>query len=85
LSAPPAGAQLTLVTRAECPLCDELHAELEALRSRYPLPPLALVDVDADPVLLQRFGLKVPVVLLNGVPVCHGRLDSAELLRLLRL
>jgi len=79
------GARLGLVTREECPLCDELHAELEALRGRYPLPPLELIDVDADPDLQRRFGLKVPVLLLDGVPVCHGRLDSAELLRLLRL
>jgi hypothetical protein len=44
-----------------------------------------LADVDADPQLLQRYGLKVPVLLLNDVPVCHFRLDHAELLRLLRL
>ena len=76
---------LTLVTRAECHLCEELQIELEALRQRYRLPPLTLVDVNADPALLRRFGLKVPVLLLDGVPVCHYRLDSTELLRLLRL
>ena len=78
-------AQLTLLTRAECHLCEELQLEFEALRQRYRLPPLTLVDVDADPELLPRYGLKVPVLLLDGVPVCHYRLDSTELLRLLRL
>jgi hypothetical protein len=85
LTALPSQAQLTLVTRADCHLCEELQLELEALRQCYALPPLTLADVDADPLLLQRFGLKVPVLLLDGVPVCHFRLDSAELLRLLRL
>lgn len=83
--APPSVARLTLVTRADCQLCEELQNELEALRGCYPLPAVALADVDADPQLLQRYGLKVPVLLLDGVPVCHFRLDRAELLRLLRL
>lgn len=83
--APPSVARLTLVTRTDCHLCEELQNELEALRGRYPLPAVALADVDADPQLLQRYGLKVPILLLDGVPVCHFRLDRAELLRLLRL
>ena len=83
--APPSVARLTLVTRVDCQLCEELQHELEALRGRYPLPAVALADVDADPQLLQRYGLKVPILLLDGVPVCHFRLDRAELLRLLRL
>ena len=79
------GAQLTVLTRADCHLCEQLEAELTALGGRYPLPPVTRRDVDTDPLLRQRFGLKVPVLLLDGVPVCHYRLDSAELLRLLRL
>jgi len=85
LSVAQSPAQLTVLTRTDCQLCEELVAELAALGGHYPLPPVALRDVDADPLLQQRFGLKVPVLLLDGVPVCHFRLDSAELLRLLRL
>jgi len=77
--------RLTLVTRAECGLCEELLLELQALRARYPLPELELADVDADPGLLRRWGLKVPVLLLDGTLVCQQRLDTPELLRLLRL
>jgi hypothetical protein len=62
-----------------------MHAELAQLAERHPLPGLGWADVDADPALLQRYGLKVPVLLLDGVPICHTRLDSDELLRLLRL
>lgn len=85
MSSAPIQAQLSLVTRADCHLCEQLQLEYAALCQRYPLPPLTLVDVDADPALQQRYGLKVPVLLLDGVPVCHYRLDSTELLRLLRL
>jgi hypothetical protein len=75
---------LRLVTRAECGLCQEMEHELRALAAREPLPPVTIVDVDSDPELCRRYGLKVPVLLLDSIAVCSQRLDSAELLRLLR-
>jgi glutaredoxin len=77
--------QLTLLSRADCELCERMYAELTALGARAKLPPLELVDVDADPLLARRWGLKVPVLLLDGVRVCGPALDAPELLRLLRL
>jgi len=59
-------------------------AELEALGRRIPLPPIDIMDVDADPELVRRYGLNVPVLLLDGTVVCRHRLDSDELQRLLR-
>ena len=78
-------SRLTLLTRGECELCERLLAELTALRARHFVPPVELVDVDADPELVRRWGLKVPVLLLDGALVCASRLDAPELLRLLRL
>jgi hypothetical protein len=79
-------ARLTLLTRADCGLCEELLAELDALRAREPaIPGVELIDVDSDPALQRRWGLKVPVLLLDGALVCTARLDTPELLRLLRL
>jgi hypothetical protein len=79
----PALSALTLLTRPECGLCEDMRHELEALRRRHALPPLTLLDVDSDRELQRRYGLKIPVLLLDMVPVCSGRLDQAELLRLL--
>ena len=76
--------RLTLVQRHDCELCEAMHAELSALSRRVALPPLELADVDADPQLLRRHGLDVPVLLLDGSVVCRHRLDREELLRLLR-
>ena len=59
-------------------------AELAALARRQALPPVDLVDVDADPTLQRRHGLDVPVLLLDGSVVCRHRLDAPELLRILR-
>jgi Glutaredoxin-like domain (DUF836) len=80
-----AQARLMLLTREGCGLCEEMLLELTALRSRMPaLPAVQLVDVDADATLQQRWGLKLPVLLLDGALVCAARLDTPELLRLLR-
>jgi hypothetical protein len=76
---------LTLVSRTDCELCDRFLEELEALRARAPIPPVEVLDVDADATLQRRWGLKVPVLLLDGALVCGPRLDAPELLRLLRL
>ena len=79
----PAG-RLTVVHRHNCQLCDEMVAELTALGRQLPLPPLEVLDVDSDPQLQRRYGLEVPVLLLDGSVVCRHRLDLKELTRLLR-
>jgi predicted thioredoxin/glutaredoxin len=81
---PDAQARLALLQRPGCELCEQMHAALERLGRARPLPPLELVDVDSDPQLRRRYGLDVPVLLLDGTVVCRHRLDAAELERLLR-
>jgi hypothetical protein len=61
-----------------------LH-ELAVLARSLALPPIDVLDVDADTELLRRFGVHVPVLLLDGEVVCRHRLDVPELKRLLRL
>jgi predicted thioredoxin/glutaredoxin len=80
----PSESRLTVVHRQECDLCDEMVAELEALGRKMPLPPVNVVDVDGDAELVRRYGLNVPVLLLDGSVVCRHRLDVDELRRLLR-
>jgi hypothetical protein len=59
-------------------------AELREVGKTMPLPPIELVDVDGDATLKRRYGLDVPVLLLDGAVVCRHRLDAGELKRLLR-
>jgi Glutaredoxin-like domain (DUF836) len=75
---------LTLLTRPECGLCAEFQAELGSLGRQLELPQLQVVDVDSDPLLARRYGLDIPVLLLDGVKVCMHRLEVEELKRLLR-
>lgn len=79
-----AGPRLTVVHRHDCPLCDEMLAQLTALSRSIALPPIEVVDVDSDRELRRRHGLDVPVLLLDGTVVCRHRLDASELARALR-
>jgi hypothetical protein len=72
------------VHRRDCELCEQMLAALAALGARVPLPPIEVVDVDADPRLQRRHGLDVPVLLLDDSVVCRHQLDGPELERLLR-
>jgi hypothetical protein len=81
----PLPAGLVVVSREGCGLCEEMLHELAELERHRGLPPVTLVDVDSDPELTRQFGLKVPVLLLDGSVICHYTLNSNELLRLLRL
>lgn len=53
--------------------------QLAALAKRISLPSLQLLDVDSDPQLRRRYGLKIPVLLLGERLVCSTHLDEAEL------
>jgi len=52
---------VTLYTRKGCKLCDEVKAELNDLQAKYPHR-LVEVDIDSDAVLVESFGLEIPVV-----------------------
>jgi glutaredoxin len=73
--------RLTVYSRDECPLCEELLAQLAPWAAARGAA-LTVVDVDSDPVLARRYGLKVPLVDLSGETVCFGHLDLTTLERL---
>ena len=60
---------VTLYTRIGCGLCEEMKAELE--RRGYDVTE---VDVDADPELKRKYGMDVPVALVDGKLLAKHRL-----------
>jgi hypothetical protein len=80
LSPLPAG--LVVVSREGCGLCEDMLQALAELERDPGLPPITVIDVDSDPELTRQYGLKVPVLLLDGSVICHYTLNSQELLRL---
>jgi glutaredoxin len=71
--------EVVVYTRPGCHLCDDACAILE----QYGLTPQA-VNIDEDPELAARYGLIIPVVLLDGREYFRGRVDEVLLRRLLK-
>jgi len=78
----PIPAGLVVVSREGCGLCEDMLHALADLERHHGLPPITVIDVDSDPELIRQYGLKVPVLLLDGSVICHYTLNSQELLRL---
>jgi glutaredoxin len=71
---------VTLYTRPGCHLCEEAKAQMAPL-----LGPLGArfreINIDADPVLRERYGLDVPVIFLGSRKVAKHRIDVAQFKR----
>jgi glutaredoxin len=72
--------RLTLYGRADCHLCDEMRAVVDAV-SREMRFELEEVDVDGDPALAAMYGEEVPVLLVNGRKAFKYRVTPRELRR----
>ncbi|TMB50976.1 MAG: glutaredoxin family protein [Deltaproteobacteria bacterium] len=70
--------QLTLYTRAQCPLCHEMRAVIERVARDVPLA-LELIDVDTDAALAAAYGDEVPVLAINGRRAFAVRVDAGAL------
>ncbi len=81
---PAGGPRLVLLVRPGCGLCDHMLEALHVLGRRVTLPAVEVLDVDTDPVLERRYGLEIPVLLVDDVPASRVELDTEALLRLLR-
>lgn len=68
---------LVLYHRRGCHLCEQM---LAAIYGTYgDEVEIALVDVDTDPALKERFGLRIPVLAAGEKVVCEARMDEAAL------
>ncbi len=70
---------LTLVTRQDCPLCEDFQTALVAWCDRQRSFSLRVVDVDDSVILQQLYGWSVPVLLDGEQLVCSGYFDADRL------
>lgn len=73
---------LTLYSRPGCHLCDEMKETIERVGQTIPLN-VEVVDVSTDPELEARYGLEIPVLLVDGRKTAKYRVSEKELTRLL--
>jgi len=76
-------AELTVYTRKDCCLCDEMKAAIRATGRKIDLR-LKEIDVDSSPELVERYGAEVPVLFINGRKAFKYRVAEKELERRLK-
>ena len=77
--------KLTLLVRAYRHLCDDMRAALAPL-AKAAGATVTEIDVDAEPGLEERFGERVPVLLIgaiDGAELCHFHLDATRVTKAL--
>ena len=70
--------RLTLYGRADCHLCHEMRAVVDAV-GRAMRFDLEEVDVDGDPALAAAYGEEVPVLFVNGRKAFKYRVTARDL------
>ena len=74
---------VVLYSRPRCGLCDRAREVLEAERARTPFE-LQEIDVEGDDALELEYGVRIPVVTIDGVERFEVEVDPAELAALVR-
>jgi hypothetical protein len=59
---------LVLYSRPACHLCERLMEELGPLLAGRAI--VTVVDIDGDPALRERYGLRIPVLVGGGEELC---------------
>jgi len=75
--------QLTLYTRKECCLCEEMKRVVREVGTEVPLE-TEEIDVDGSPELKGTYGSEVPVLLINGRKAFKYRVTIRELKKRLK-
>jgi len=72
-----ASMKLTLLSRSCCHLCSDMEAALAPLVDEFGVE-VEVLDVDDDPGLVERYDELVPVLLHDGLELCHYFLDAGR-------
>jgi hypothetical protein len=75
--------RLTLITRRDCHLCDEMAVVIEQVAPRFAAN-VDVRDIDAHPELLGQYSEEVPVLLIDGRKAFKYRVTATALQRRLR-
>lgn len=73
---------LTLYSRPGCHLCDDMKATIERVMRALPST-LEEVDISGNAELEAKYGLEIPVLLVNGRKAAKGRVSEQALTRIL--
>jgi glutaredoxin len=69
---------VTLYTKPDCHLCDVAHSVLEDVREDFSFD-IERVDITGDRELRKRYGVRIPVIAIDGVERFEHRVDASAL------
>ena len=76
--------RLTIYSKPGCHLCDEMKSTVHRVLSTLGAePPISVdeIDISGDPALIDRYGLEIPVLLIDGRKAAKYRVSEEELRR----
>jgi len=75
--------RLTIYSKPGCHLCDDMKAIVRpAIADRTDIV-LDEIDISTDPELLERYGLEIPVLMIDGRKAAKYRVSSVQLRRMI--
>ena len=77
--------RLTIYSKPGCHLCDDMKSLVRrviATDANAPTITLDEIDISADPILLDRYGVEIPVLMIDGKKVAKYRVSEEELRRM---
>lgn len=75
--------KVTLYSRSGCHLCEQAEAVIRRVATGR--AEIEVVDIDADPALVHRYTVRVPVVVVDGREIAEYEVDEAVLRRALEI
>ncbi len=75
--------EVTILSRRDCHLCEVAIKMARRVQEEVPFL-LKRVDVDSEPGLAQRYGERIPVVLIDQVECASGQVRETELRRAIK-
>jgi len=73
---------IILYSRPGCHLCDEMKAVVNRVARHTPIA-LTEIDITSDPDLEARYGIEIPVLMLEGKKMAKYRVTEEALRRML--
>ena len=75
--------RLTIYSKPGCHLCDDMKAVVQsAIADRTDIA-LDEIDISTDPDLLHRYGLEIPVLMIDGRKAAKYRVSSEQIRRMI--
>ena len=74
--------RLTIYGKPGCHLCDEMKDVVGRVIAHSGIA-LEVIDISTDPVLTERYGMEIPVLLIDGRKVAKYRVSEPQLRRML--